>query len=283
MNETKTGATVRKSARRQFTFLAVCLLVLLGFLFRDGFPHDRTVCSNDGPLGRISSENTKMPAGFFGWWDDLNWLGGAGPSASPDISATFATVVGKLAYSKLSDPFVIFFVGLSAWFCFRQWRLAPLACVLGGLAASLNSDFLSTACWGVPTQTLAFGLNFLALAALADQTGPKRWVRVALAGFATGLGVMEAFDIGAIFSMALGAFVLFQALAGEGGGGPKLAQGVGRLAVVVAFAVFTASAALSTLVGTQIKGVAGMEQDAATKARRWDEMATLVKYKLPVK
>ena len=339
MNETKTGATVRKSARRQFTFLALCLLVLLGFLFRDGFPHDRTVFSNDGPLSAISARSTDMPSGFFGFWQDLNWLGGAGPSASPGISATLATVVGKLLYSKLFAPFALFVVGLSAWFCFRQWRLAPLACVLGGLAATLNSDFLSTACWGVAAQPLSFGLNFLALAALADQTGPKRWVRVVLAGFATGLGVMEAYDIGGIFSMALGAFVLFQALTGEGeagnpkseirnpklpqkdtkfpkegktmgaksweaeGGNPKqtqmgenrengtigtgeparsthtvwgrvvprLAQGVGRLAVVVAVAVFTASAALSTLVGTQIKGVAGMEQDAATKARRWDE------------
>src|SRR5713101_2228158 len=122
MNGAKTGPGFRQSAMRQFGFLALCLLVLLVFLFRDGFPHDHTVFSNGGPLSRISSENTRMPSGFCGWWEDLNWLGGAGPSASPDVSATVATISGPLLYSKIFAPFTLLFVGLSAWFCFRQWR-----------------------------------------------------------------------------------------------------------------------------------------------------------------
>ena len=71
--------------------------------------------------------------------------------------------------------------------------------------------------------------------------------------------------------MTLGAFLFFQALTDEGPAARKLGRGALRLTVVVGCAVFIATAALSTLVLTQIKGVAGMEQDPETKARRWNE------------
>jgi hypothetical protein len=271
MNQSKGGPGVQPSAMRQFGWMALFLVLLLGFLFRDGLLPGRTVFSNDGPLGAISSQATRLPSGFFGYWQDLNWLGVAGPSAPPTVSNTLDLVFRPLIFSKIFAPFALLFLGLSAWLCFRQWKLSPLACILGGIAAALNSDFFSTACWGVASQPLSFGCDFLALAALADQTSPKRWVRVALAGFAVGLGVMEAFDIGAIFSLVVAAFVVFQALAGEGTKPKRLTSGVVRLAVVAAFAVFIAISAVSTLVSTQVQGVAGMGQDAASKAHRWDE------------
>lgn len=271
MNQSKSGPGVQLSAMRQFGWVALCLVGLLGFFFREGLLPGRTVFSNDGPLGAISSQATSLPSGFLGYWQDLNWLGGAGPSASPTVSNTLALVSRPLIFSKIFAPFALLFLGLSAWLCFRQWKLSPTACILGGIAAALNSDFFSTACWGVASQPLSFGCDFLALAALADETSSKRWIRVALAGFAVGLGVMEAFDIGAIFSIVVAAFVVFQALAAEGPMPKKLAVGVARLAVVAAFAAFIAISAVSSLVGTQIKGVAGMGQDAASKAQRWDE------------
>jgi hypothetical protein len=271
MNRSKSGPVVQPSAMRQFLWVALCLVLLLGFLFRDGLLPGRTVFSNDGPLGVLSSQATSLPSGFFGYWQDLNWLGAAGPSAPPDITQCLALVSGPLLFSKIYAPFALLFLGLSAWLCFRQWKLSPAACILGGIAATLNSDFFSTACWGVASQPLSFGCDFLALAALADQNSPKRWVRVALAGFAVGLGVMEAFDIGAIFSLVVAAFVVFQPLAGEDTMPKKLAAGAVRLAVLVAFAAFIAVSAVSTLVSTQIKGVAGMGQDTASKAQRWDE------------
>jgi hypothetical protein len=271
MNQSKIGPGVQPAAMRQFGWVALFLVVLLGFLFRDGLLPGRTAFSNDGPLGAISSKCGELPSGFFGYWQDLNWLGGTGPSASPEVSHTLACICGPLLFSKIYAPFALLFLGLSAWLCFRQWKLSPAACILGGIAATLNSDFFSTACWGVASQPLSFGCDFLALAALADQTSPKRWVRVALAGFAVGLGVMEAFDIGAIFSLVVAAFVVFQPLAVEGTMPKKLAAGALRLAMVVAFAAFVAISAVSTLVSTQIKGVAGMGQDAASKAQRWDE------------
>ena len=131
------------SGARQFRLLALCLVVLLGLLFWDGFRPGHTVFSNDGPLGAISTQAARMPSGFFGYWTDLNWLGGAGTSASPDVSATLATIIGPLGFSRLLGPFSVLFVGLCAWFCFRQWKLCPLACFLGALATTLNSDFLS--------------------------------------------------------------------------------------------------------------------------------------------
>jgi len=271
MNQSKSGAGAPPSAQRQFVWVALCLVVVLGVLFRDGLRPGHTVFSNDGPLGAISSRSADLPSGFFGFWGDLNWVGGTGPSASPDISQGLALVVGKLIFSKIYAPFTLLFLGLSAWLCFRQWKFSPLACFLGAIAVALNSDFFSTACWGVASQPLSFGLDFLALAALADLSSPRRWLRVALAGLAVGMGVMEAFDIGAIFSIVIAGFVIYQALAGEGTAAQRLGQGVGRLAVVVMFAAFIAASAVSTLVSTQIKGVAGMGQDEESKARRWDE------------
>jgi hypothetical protein len=271
MNQSKSGAGAQSSAIRQFGWAALCLIALLGYLFRDGLLPGRTVFSNDGPLGAISAKCARLPSSFLGYWQDLNWIGNTGPSASPDVSNVLAFLLGPLVFSKLNAPFSLLFLGLSAWLCFRQWKFSPVACILGGIAAALNSGFFSTACWGVAAQPLSFGCDFLALAALADESSPRRWLRVALAGFAVGMGVMEAFDIGAIFSLVVAAFVVFQALAGEGPRVKKLAGGMMRLAVVVAFAAFIAISAVSSLVGTQIKGVAGMGQDAASKAQRWDE------------
>jgi hypothetical protein len=271
MNQSKSGLGVPPSAMRQFGWTALFLVALLGTLFWDGLRPGRTVFSNDGPLGAITSECRTLPQGLFGYWQDLNWIGGSGPSASLSVSNTLSLICGPLIFSKIIAPFALLFLGLSAWLCFRQWRLSPLACILGGIAATLNSDFFSTACWGVAQQPLSFGCDFLALAALADQTSPKRWARVALAGFAVGMGVMEAFDIGAIFSLVVAAFVVFQALAGEGTMPRRLTAGVVRLAVVAAFAAFVAIWAVGGLVSTQIQGVAGMGQDAASRAQRWDE------------
>src|SRR5205807_6476904 len=61
-------------------------------------------------------------------------------------------ICGPLLFSRIYAPVAIFFLGFSAWFCFRQWKLSAPACLLGGLAAALNSDFFSTACWGVAAQ-----------------------------------------------------------------------------------------------------------------------------------
>ncbi len=271
MDQPKTGSRIGMTAPRQFGLVLFCLLVVLGYLFWDGIKPNHVLFSNDGPLGLISSASSKLPEGFTGNWQIQNWVGLALPSSTPDVSAVLATVCGPVLFAKIYAPFALLFLGLSAWLCFRQWKFSPMACIVGGIAAALNSDFFSTACWGVAGQPLSFGCDFLALAALADESSPKRWVRVVLAGFAVGVGVMEAFDIGAIFSLVVAAYVVYQGLISTGSAGEKVGRAVTRLAVVGGFAGFIAAAAVSTLVSTQIQGVAGMGQDAESKAKRWRE------------
>ncbi len=65
MSQSKSGPGGRSSAMRQFGWIALCLVLMLGFLFRDGLVPGRTVFSNDGPLGAISSKCASMPAGSF--------------------------------------------------------------------------------------------------------------------------------------------------------------------------------------------------------------------------
>ncbi|MGA2241501.1 MAG: hypothetical protein ABSH11_05630 [Verrucomicrobiota bacterium] len=113
----------------------------------------------------------------------------------------------------------LFFLGFSAWCFFRQLNFSPTAAALGALAAALNSTFFASACWGVAGQLDAFSMDFLAMAlvlSISSATPPlTRWMRLALAGLAVGVNVMEAADIGAIFSLFVAAFVIYLAFAGE--------------------------------------------------------------------
>ena len=79
---------------------------------------------------------------------------------------------------------VLAIVGLCAWFCFRQLKLSPTACLLGALAAVLNSAYFSAVCWGVGPHVIAAGMSFFAVGVLSDMKSPRRWLKVVLAGFA---------------------------------------------------------------------------------------------------
>lgn len=263
------GAT---GIKHPFLWIALLLVVILAFLFRQSFHSDYVAYSNDGPYGLQAAECTSMPSTISGMWFDLGWLGNEGISASPDVTTALLSIFPLHTYMNLFYPVSLFIVGICACFCLRQFKLAPLACILGGLAAALNSDFFSTAVWGVAPQIISFGANYLALGLLAGASGRRSWIRVILAGLAVGLGVMEGFDNGAIFSLFVAAFALFQALfLQEGSAGQKLGRGILRIALVALFAGFIAVHTLSLLVGTQIKGVAAAQQDETTKAARWAE------------
>jgi hypothetical protein len=97
------------------------------------------------------------------------------------------------------------------------------------------------------------------------------WIRVALGGLAVGMAIMEGFDTSAILSLYIAAFVLFQTWISTANPKRALARGVGRVALVALCAAFISASALSTLIGTQIQGVAGMQQDTSTREQRWDE------------
>ncbi len=198
--------------------LATALLLLVGVLsvlFFKSYLPGYTLFSNDGPLGTQMSASHRVPDTFSGGWQDLNTIGFREGGAFPNITYGLLYLLGPLGYSKFYVAFALLFLGLGAWCFFRQLQLAPLACVLGALAASLNSGFFSAACWGVAMHDLTIGLSFFALAALVDTSSSRRWLRVLVAAFAVGLGVSESADIGVIFSLCVTAFVIYQGLTGE--------------------------------------------------------------------
>jgi hypothetical protein len=236
-----------------------------------GFVH----FSNDGPLGQQNASWLQLPAAFTGSWADLNDIGNSPGASPPDLNLLCRWMLGAVGYSKFFPPITLFFLGFSAWCFFRQLNFSPLAAALGALAAALNSNFFFTACWGLAGQLDAFSMDFLAMAlvvSISSATPPlTRWIRLALAGLAVGVNVMEAFDIGAIFSLFVAAFVLFKALTDENGALLiKLGRGVGRIAIIAVFAGFIAAQTVVTQVGSSIVGIAGTGQDTQTKIQHWD-------------
>jgi len=240
----------RLSGGKSFLICLALLVAVLSVLFRANFDPDHVSFSNDAPVGAISAAARAVPGVLTGVWQDLNWVGGPEPIPALNLSMLvrlITTAVG-VGLNHVYAPASLLTVGLCAWFLFWRLGFAPLACILGGLAATLNSDFLNTAAWGMCSQPIAFGMNYLALGALADTTSSRRWLSVVLAGFAVGLGVMEAADIGALFSLFVAAFVVMQALVSDRPVKKRIVAGIGRLALVGVCAGFIAASSLSTLV-----------------------------------
>ena len=250
--------------------MVLLLFVVLSVLLCGDYLPGNILFSNDGPLGRLMAQCHRLPDRFTGCWEDLNLLGFRDWGASPSISFGLQYLLKPVLFSKLYAPVGLLILGLGAWCFFRQSGLAPAACLLGGLAAALNSSFFSAACWGVAAHAITIGMIFFALAALADTSSPRRWLRVVLAGLAVGMGVTEGADIGALFSLYVAAFVIYQAWMAEGPRVKNLAVGVGRVALLAVCAACLAAQAISGLVATEIKGVVGTQQDAQTKQERWD-------------
>jgi hypothetical protein len=266
-------ATKSSSPGRPGLWFLVLVTVILAVLFWESFVPGQVLFSNDGPLSIQKANWIQLPQGFTGFWGDLNNLGGTGGSFPPDINAVIRMVLGAVGYAKFMAPITLMIAGICAWFFFRRLGFTIAACGLAGLAVALNSDFFSTACWGVGPQVIAFGMNFLAMG-LVVANGPNtgrvlRWTRIALAGLAVGMGVMEAADIGAIFSLLTAGFVVFYSTVEGKTGWGGLARGVGRTALIAVFAGFIAASTVSSLVTTQIQGIAGTGQDAETKAEHW--------------
>lgn len=255
---------------------ALLIAVVLALIFHQSFDSRYVAFSNDGPLGQMASEENKMPSILTGLWVDLNWLGNEGLSPAPDITTALRWATSPRVFLNVFYPAALFIVGMGAYYCLRQFKLSPVACILGGLAAALNSDFLSTCSWGVASQVICFGANYFAIGLLATTSPRRKWVRVTLAGLAVGMGIMEAYDIGALFSLFVAVFVVYQALflISEGKTIPeRIGKGVLKTAVVAGFAAFISVHSLNMLVGTQIQGVVGTAQDKETKEKHWD-MAT---------
>ncbi|MBM3839426.1 MAG: YfhO family protein [Verrucomicrobia bacterium] len=260
-----------RSALREFLIACAWLAGILALIFHRSFEAEQVLFSNDGPLGLLVAYSDVASSFFKGAWHTLNWIGIKQPSALPNVTVGAYFLWGPLAHAKFFTPLALLVLGLGAWTFFRQLRFHPAVCTLGALAALLNTGPFSYACWGLPATPITLGAAFFAFAALVSPAQTKRWLRIALAGFALGMAIMEGYDVGAFFSLYVAAFVVFQALAETGPTARRLGIGAARVAVVAICAALLSASALSTLIGTQIKGIVGTQQDAKTKEQRWDE------------
>ncbi len=251
------------------TAITVFCVILVVMMYGVFLP-DQVLFSNDGPLGRLMSDCHRLPQRFSGCWADLNNVGFNSGAASPNISFGLQWLLGPVLFSKFYAMISLLILGLGAWCFFRQSRLAPAACILGGAAMILNSTLFSLACWGLGAQDIAAGMFFFALAAISDTSSRPRWLLLILAGFAVGMAVTEGADVGAILSMLFAAFAIYQALIAEGPRVKNLAMGAGRLVFIVVCSGVLAVQTIHGLVSTEIEGVAGTQQDVQTKAQRWD-------------
>jgi hypothetical protein len=271
----KSAALTSNSKSHAFWEL-VLLAAVLGLLFWKSFLPGYVHFSNDGPLGPQNADWLKLPYSLTGMWDDLNDIGSSAGAFSPNLSTLIKLFLGPVGYAKFFAPCALFILGIGAWIFFRKLKLTPLAATLGALAATLTSTFFSDACWGTASHQIAFGMDFLALALIVSNSPATpwviRWTRLALAGFAVGINVTEAADVGAmIFSPLVAAFVFYKALTEENA--PvlkKIGRGIARVAMVAVFAGFIATQTVVTLVGSSITGIVGTAQDEHTKAQHWN-------------
>ncbi len=202
----------------------------------------------------------------------MQWLGGA-----VHLSLTFALKPLSRAflsswehYLKVYAPLTMVFMGCCAWFFFRQLRFAPIVCVIGGLGAGLNMHFFSNACWGLGTWEVSAAMVFVALGILVSPDIRQLWIKAVLAGFSVGMVVMEGFDVGAIFSIYVGIFLLFYFLTSESRPVRGALKAVGIGALVVICAVLISASTLYTLVGTQLTGTGGAGQSEVDKEALYD-------------
>jgi len=144
--------TSKRKIGAEFAVMFLLLLAVLSLSFYGVFVPDQTLFSNDGPLGRIISDCHALPARFTGCWADLNGVGFNSGVATPGISMILQDVLKPLWFSKVYALLSLLILGIGAWCFFSQLRLSRLACLLGGLAAALNSCFFAVSCWGVPFQ-----------------------------------------------------------------------------------------------------------------------------------
>jgi hypothetical protein len=258
-----------KSGKGALWRCMLVLLLVLGAIFWRSFIPSQIMFANDGPLGPLNSQGKWFLATFTGTWQDLNWVGGQTTGSLPNFSSLIYLLFGPVGMLKINAGFSLFLLGLGAWFFLRRLGLGSAACLLGGLAAALNSNAVSNACWGLPAWCYTRGLAYFALGLLVTRPG-NPWLRAVLAGGALGLGVADGFDTGAIFSLYVAAFGVYESLIASEARGKQLAYGIAKVAIVAVAAVLVAAQVLSTLIGTQIKGVQGTQQTQESKEQRWD-------------
>ena len=251
---------------------ALVLFFVLAFLFRESFLPGTVLFANDAPLGFIKHVFENGRDGWGGWIDHT-WVGYAQPMGGPRFTTLFAVLCagsdgqGAVSFANYYAPACLWVLGMCAWIFFRQLGCGSAVCLLGALAAALNGAFFTYATWGLPVRALAAGMTFLALAALASGGGRRWWPAAVLAGLAVGQGVMEAYDIGALFSLYAAVYAVFMVLSREGWSLLSLGRGVTVVGVMAIMAGLMAYHSIASVQETQTKGIVNREMSEEAK---WD-------------
>jgi len=220
------------SARTSLLVLLACLVCVLSVLFYKSFSPAYALFSNDGPYGVQMANYLRLPGAFLGIWNDLFWLGAYNGNYSPNFTGLLLWGLGPRLFINFYAPLTCLIAGVCAWLFFRVLGLGSAPSVLGGLAAALNGNFFSNACWGLGSRGLALAATFLALAAVHSSGQGQRLLKVILAGLAIGLSISEGADNGAIFSLFVAAYALFLTYQEGGPLARRLALGTGRVALM---------------------------------------------------
>ena len=275
-----------------------CLLLVLGFLFRESFETEKVVFANDAPLGAIQSHAFDEKVGGWSYWHDLNWVGGEMPSAMPNFTKGFfelclllgekpvdskgqadlQALTGPVLFAKFYQPVSLGLLGFCAWLFFRSLKFSQPVCILGGLALALNGDLFSYTVWGLPSGALGAAGALLAMAAVINGLRESGWRMIAwviLGGMALGQGVMESYDVGGIFSLYVAVFVIAAAINRENVCLKTLlpagARGVGVLAVLALASVLMAGHVLSNLMRTEGGAAARAKEGASGQIEKLEK------------
>jgi hypothetical protein len=262
------------SAWQNFALAAAVLAFLLALLFHSAFESGIAIFANDGPIGATASLADAGWKNLNGIWSPLYWLGGRQPSLFLTPSNILLTTLNPVGFAKFYAPASLLILGLCSWVYFRSIKAPGWVCVVGSVAVALNVNSFSTACWGLGAWDISMGFAFLALATLQTSRPIHQGVRLSLAGLLVGVAVMQGFDTGAILSLYVAAFVVWQSLIEPGPRPVNFVKGAARGAVVALFAALMAAHALGDLVQTQIQGIAGTAQDKETREAQWDKATT---------
>lgn len=264
----------KSTSAKSFAAILAVLIAIIAVLFAQSCSPEKTLFSSDGPLGVLKSAAADMSTGLKGYWIDVNWLGIENPAALPNTASLICFAFGNSPelYSKFHVPIALVALGLSLWILLRQIGLRNSVCGIAAVAGALNMNMFSHACWGLPSRAWTLGSTFLAMAALVAGARRNFGMMALLAGVAVSNGIMEGFDVGAIFSLYVAAFSVFVVVVSRANNPPvkRVAKALGVTAALAAFASICAAAGLYTLIGTQVQGIAGMQQDPETKRQHWD-------------